>query len=84
MQGRREGEGGGGRGQNTWGPDWLGRPKLTRGALNLGKTSSHGCDCQEGRGHVMCRHLLVLGPNPGSAKFTTNVRTHKMMLNNAE
>ena len=46
-------------GQNTSGPNWLGGPKSW-------KTSDHGCDCQKGLGLVMCNHLFVLGPDPGS------------------
>ena len=56
----RPAKGGHAGGQNTWGPDWL------EGGRNLGKTSSHGCDHQEGWGPVMCNHLLVLRPDPGS------------------
>ena len=36
------------------------------GGRNLGKTSGHGCYCQDGWGSVMCNHLLVLGPDSGS------------------
>ena len=58
QQGRREE---GGRGEAKY----LG-PGLVRGGRNLGKTSDHGCDCQQSWGPVKCNHLLVLGPDPGS------------------
>ena len=54
--GERGGQGGG---QNTWGPGWLMGPKF-------GKMSCHWCDCPEGWRPVMCNHLLVQGPDPGS------------------
>ena len=49
-----------GTGHNTWGL------VLVRWPQNIGKTSGHGCDCQEGMGPVMCNHLVVLGPDTGS------------------
>ena len=32
----------------------------------FGKMSCHRCDCPEGWRPVMCNHLLVQGPDPGS------------------
>ena len=46
-------------GQNACGLDWF-----RVGKRNLGKTSGHGCDCQEGWGPVMCNYMLVLWPDP--------------------
>ena len=55
------------KGEHAGGGEYLG-PRLVRrgGGRNLGKTSSHGCVHQEGWGPIMCNHLLVLGPDPGS------------------
>ena len=57
------------------------KPRLVRGFQNLGKTSGHGCDCQEGWWLVVCNYLLVLGPNPGSHK---PCQTHSTSLENVK
>ena len=68
------------RGRQGGGTKYLG-PGLVRGARNLGKTSGHGCYCQDGwrpwRQDGMCNHFLVLGPDSGSRQIEApNIRVN--------